>query len=499
MDVLGVTPSRVSTLEETPATVSGKNFWNRVRVSLEGSSAPEIRRGWRFTIPGTDVVDQPATRVDESTLAIVVPDGLPVGQHDLTVTSPSGDTDGLEAALTVVASDVSDGGAAGAMAGDAGGAAGGGLATPGVGGAAGDTFAAGGAAGDGRGGAEGGAAGAGASSPAVGGTAGSPMGVGGAAGGAGSDAGGAAGAAGAAVGGAAGTGTGGTAGAGVGGDQAQLGGSGGSAGGLGVVTFEPPALVEALADASSFDDDPTVTADLLELAFNTDRDTSSPNDDSLWVSTRATPSDPWGPPHAINELNSSGYQDTTPGIEGDGLTIWFASTRPGAVGQYDLWMSTRADRTSTWAPPAAVTELNTPSEEVAPQVLQSGLLMVLEMDRAGGAGGHDLYQTTRATVTDSWGPPEPIPGVNTAANEYAGRFVLGGRVIVFCSDRNRVNGQDIFYAERATLSDPFSPAQPLSGINTANDEFDPWPSEDLRYIVFASNRNGNAEIYEAWR
>ena len=506
MDVLEVAPSQVSALEATPATVSGKNFWNRVRVSLNNSSAPEISRGWRFTIPGTAVVDRPAIRVDESTLTIVVPEGLPVGQHDLTVTSPSGDTDGLDDALTVVASDVGSGGTGGASTGGAAGSAGVGLSTLGGGGAVGGSPAAGGAlagggmAGNDGGGAPAGAAGAGGAAATLGGAGGNPTTSGGVAGAAGDEAGGAAGAVGPGVGGDAGTaGMDGSAGAGAGGVAGQLDGSGGSAGALGVVTFEPPVVIEAVANAGAFEDDPTVTADLLELVFNTDRDTTSYNDDSLWVSTRATPSDPWGPPHAVAELNTSGYQDTTPGIEGDGLTIWFASTRPGGVGQYDLYKSTRPDRTSAWTVPAAVTELNTMSQEVAPQVTQSGLLMVAETDRPGGAGGHDLYQTTRATVNDPWGTLEPIPGVNTASNEYAGRFVLGGLGIVFCSDRNRLNGQDIYYAERASLSEPFSTAQPLGGVNTAGDDFDPWPSEDLRYIVFASDRSGNAEIYEAWR
>ena len=266
-----------------------------------------------------------------------------------------------------------------------------------------------------------------------------------------------------------------------------------------MVTFQPPAVVGALMDTRAFDDDPTFTDDLLELVFNTDRDTTAPSDDSLWVSTRSAPSDPWGPPHAIDELNSANYQDTTPGIGGDGLTIWFASTRPGGPGQYDLWTSTRPDRSTVWATPVLVTELNTPAQEVAPQVTQSGLFMVVETNQPGGAGGHDLYQTTRATVNDQWGAVEPILGVNTPANEYAGRFVLGGRVIVFCSDRNSANRQDVFYAERATLGEPFGPAQPIDGINTTSNDFDPWPSEDFHYIVFASDRSGNSEIYEAWR
>ena len=103
-------------------------------MDLDNASAPAVSRGWRFTIPGTFVVDCPAERLDGTTLTVVFPRGLSPGQHDLTVTSPAGEFGGLEDALTVVAGSASGGGSGGATA--AAGAAGAGALTATVAGSA---------------------------------------------------------------------------------------------------------------------------------------------------------------------------------------------------------------------------------------------------------------------------------------------------------------------------------------------------------------------------
>jgi Tol biopolymer transport system component len=40
---------------------------------------------------------------------------------------------------------------------------------------------------------------------------------------------------------------------------------------------------------------------------------------------------------------------------------------------------------------------------------------------------------------------------------------------------------------------------PISELNPAFDESDPWLSADGNYILFTSNRSGDVEIYEAQR
>ena len=482
IEVLGVVPNRVSVRQDTPAIVTGHNFHNATAVDLDDPSPPSIQRGWYFTIGNSAVTDQEAAREDDSTLAILVPRGLPLGQHDLTVTSPAGDSAHLVDALTVIQEDPSVGGGAGTGQGQAGSGA-----SPATGGAAGTgegNSGTGGAAGTGEGNSgAGGAAGTaevGAGGASVAGQAGAP-----AAGQAGASAAGEAGAAGAA-------------GAGPSGSQSGRGGAAGSAGDLGVIAFDPPTVVEAVADLSAFDDDPTFTDDRLELFFSTDRDAANMDDDNIWVSRRTTVAEPWGTPTRVEVINGP-YRDATPGVSGDGLSIWFGTERPGDKGQYDIYWSQRPDRTSPWTEPIAVSEINTRTYDVAPQVTMGGLVMVVEENGPGGVGGHDLYLTSRPTLQAPWGTPQLIDGVNSPSNETAGRLVLGGRVLVFCSNRNWSTGEDIYYAVREDLDASFSEPEPLPGVNTDANDFDPWPSEDFRYLVFASNRDGSADLYETSR
>lgn len=54
-------------------------------------------------------------------------------------------------------------------------------------------------------------------------------------------------------------------------------------------------------------------------------------------------------------------------------------------------------------------------------------------------------------------------------------------------------------AERATAADPFTNLRELAELNSTATDWDPWISEDGRYLMFGSDRSGNHEIYEASR
>src|SRR5262245_10250456 len=93
--------------------------------------------------------------------------------------------------------------------------------------------------------------------------------------------------------------------------------------------FEVPQLVTELASgAPARTDNPTLTADLLEIFFTTDR--AGGNGD-IWFARRSDVAHPFSPPAAVTELNTSTFE-TSSAISADGLTIWFGSDRIGAVG-----------------------------------------------------------------------------------------------------------------------------------------------------------------------
>src|ERR1044071_9520783 len=77
-------------------------------------------------------------------------------------------------------------------------------------------------------------------------------------------------------------------------------------GGADAVPASPPrfaahVLVAALSDTSAIDEDPTFTADLLELYFMSTR--SGARD--IWTSRRAAAADPWQAPTRVDALDSA--------------------------------------------------------------------------------------------------------------------------------------------------------------------------------------------------
>ena len=58
---------------------------------------------------------------------------------------------------------------------------------------------------------------------------------------------------------------------------------------------------------------------------------------------------------------------------------------------------------------------------------------------------------------------------------------------------------DLFRARRSTTEQSFDLPEPLSDLNTTNDERDPWLSPGGEWLYYSSNRAGMHAIYRARR
>lgn len=232
------------------------------------------------------------------------------------------------------------------------------------------------------------------------------------------------------------------------------------------------------------EDDPTATADLLELYFN-----RSPG---IWRAVRASPSDPWGPPAPVTELNTA--PATNPDVSFDGLELTFG--RRGVMVNYEIFRTTRANRSDIWGAPVRIDELATNLDEVA-----------LVMDASGLHGVHQVYTgthfelvtTTRAAKGAPWSPAVPIAELNTTSNEESPFLTADGLTLYFESNRPGSMGVDIYYATRPTLLSPFGPAIRDDGLSSAVDDGDPWISVDGRYALIFRTGAGGRDIAEAVR
>ncbi len=258
--------------------------------------------------------------------------------------------------------------------------------------------------------------------------------------------------------------------------------------------FGPPTRHEMLGGIRN-DKHPTLTADQLEIYFDTTRSCSTCYE--IYSSTRASLTSLWNPPAVVASL-TTGNTNFTPEVSPDGLTLWYASERDSPAGGGDIWVATRSARTEPWGPPIRETSLSTAGYDSAPSLGADGLTMTLVSDGDGGQAA-DIFIATRASTTSPWSKPVPLPELNTATHDSAGPILDGGRQIFF--DRETTSGQyDIYLAVRETATTPFGAAVLVGNVNTdTTRDIDAWLSADMRTIFFASDRTGDLEIYEANR
>jgi hypothetical protein len=277
--------------------------------------------------------------------------------------------------------------------------------------------------------------------------------------------------------------------------------------------FDAPVLVTELASPSRTDN-PTLTDDLLEIYFTTDR--VSGNNGDVWFATRTSPSAPFGTPAAVDAVNSSSFE-TSSAISADGLTLWLGSDRAGGAGAEDIWVSQRDTRASSWSTPVNVVALNSPADDIPRPPGEHALVMPMASERATPSA-YQTYLAPRATTGAPFAAPVAIPELD---NVYAGRSIVDGfltddGLTMFFSSAPVTEGadagtsvdggqvgdasapnSDLFVAWRLSTNEPFSATEPLSDLNTPADERDPWLTPDGTTLYFTSNRAGPLNIYTA--
>ncbi len=180
---------------------------------------------------------------------------------------------------------------------------------------------------------------------------------------------------------------------------------------------------------------------------------------------------------------STQYDEIRLTLSPDGNTaLWFSRNRPGGPGGYDIWVSRHDGQ--RWRPATPVS-FNTPGRDFDPAFSADGRTVYFCSDRAGGQGGDDLYRVSIGR-DGRFGEPENLgPAVNSAADEFAPMLSPDGRTLLFSSDRaGGAGGHDLYSA--TMIGGVAQPARPLvGGINTAAQEFDATFLGDGQTVVFA--------------
>jgi hypothetical protein len=261
--------------------------------------------------------------------------------------------------------------------------------------------------------------------------------------------------------------------------------------------FGVPAIVPELASSGYNDFKETLSANMLEIYFCSDRP-GGPGAQNVWFASRKSTSDPWSTPSCVLEVSSANHETGT-ALSADGLTLWLSSDRPGGKGGYDIYVSTRRMRGAAWSTPTPVTELNTAGDEFPRAPARSGLVMAPSY-RSTPNNQFQTFMTSRADAGAPWTMPVRLYEVDTANIDTDAFLTENGLLLYFSSDRADAGHQDLYIGSRPNVQAPFGSFTALGALNvTGAQDRDPWVSLDGREIYLSSDRSGTLKIYRATR
>ncbi len=161
------------------------------------------------------------------------------------------------------------------------------------------------------------------------------------------------------------------------------------------VAWEKPHVLPGLPQGLNCEPEPALSPDGALLIFTREEAGSRDLFSSRWNGQR------WEAPSPLRALNSK-FNERSPAFSVDGRMLYFATDRPGSLGNYDIWVSRWDGAEYSW--PLPLTQMvNSPFNE---------------LDPAPSASGHKLYFTSDR-------PERPLTGEEEAMNPIEVRESVG--------------------------------------------------------------------------
>lgn len=210
----------------------------------------------------------------------------------------------------------------------------------------------------------------------------------------------------------------------------------------------------------------------------------------------------WTPPVNLGDAVNSPSQEILPALSKNGRSLYFASDRPGSLGGEDLWVSRRAGKDSPWEAPVNLgAVINTAFNERSPELSRDGHFLFFATNRPGGLGDFDIWVAWRAHIHDDlgWRPAVNLSaGVNSASGDFGPGFFendeIGIPILYLASTRPGGLGSADIYRSALQRHGGFGPAMPVSELNSPQGDFRPSLRADGLEIVLDSNRPAPPDV-----
>lgn len=231
----------------------------------------------------------------------------------------------------------------------------------------------------------------------------------------------------------------------------------------------------------------------------------------VWLNDDGPPqySDWSAPVYLGPAVNWPGKSDQQPAISKDGLSLYFSSGRPGAVGglgDIDLYVSQRASVNDPWGTPQNLgPNINSTSWEFGPALSPDGHRLYFSSLRPGGFGENDLYVSRRHNKRDdfAWQPAENLgSGVNSPSGDSNPCLFeddeTGTTTLYFQSERPGGLGLSDIYASTLQPDETFGTPVLVVELSSSFADLGPDIRRDGLEMFLASNRPGTYGGQDLW-
>jgi hypothetical protein len=232
----------------------------------------------------------------------------------------------------------------------------------------------------------------------------------------------------------------------------------------GAWTLTAPEPVAGVNTAAYSEVEPYLSPDARTLYFAR-LPTLAAEPNTPYQSVRATLDAPFGAAQR-NDLAYSGQGESRFALSTDGLTAYLSSSRSGGLGGADIWMATRTSVSDSFGPWADLAVLGSAADEYDPAPTIDNLRLYFAVE--AGSGPSKMMFSDRPNATASFAAPTPVPGLD--GTDASNPTLSDDQLLIVFADRG---SQDLLYALRASKDAPFGPPAPLPVVNTAAQEWEP--------------------------